>query len=185
MRQSILPPASTGREEASSVVHRFRCVHLKLLHDVFVPTNKLNSGLQSSTICHRATYFAIASACPESLRPPRTFFGSSGTRPPSPQLVAQIDGYLRRFSPPFGRYHHEGKLLFYPIDKFIIQFVIYLQPITRDSEVSLLESVLLSDTQLWKAARSAWHRLFIAGLLMDPDAKRDFATVICVYNCIH
>ena len=51
------------------------------------------------------------------------------------------------------------------------------QPITRDSEVSLLESVLLSDTQLWKAARSAWHRLFIAGLLMDPDAKRDFATV--------
>jgi hypothetical protein len=54
------------------------------------------------------------------------------------------------------------------------------QPITRDSEVSLLESVLLSDTQLWKAARSAWHRLFIAGLLMDPDAKRDFATVTFV-----
>lgn len=52
-----------------------------------------------------------------------------------------------------------------------------IQPISRDSEVSLLESVLLSDTQLWKAARSAWHRLFIAGLLMDPDAKRDFATV--------
>jgi E3 ubiquitin-protein ligase UBR2 len=41
----------------------------------------------------------------------------------------------------------------------------------------LLEAVLLSDTQLWKAARSAWHRLFIAGLLMDPDAKRDFAQV--------
>lgn len=54
---------------------------------------------------------------------------------------------------------------------------LFVQPIARDSEVSLLESVLLSDTQLWKAARSAWHRLFIAGLLMDPDAKRDFATV--------
>lgn len=54
---------------------------------------------------------------------------------------------------------------------------IIMKPISRDSEVSLLESVLLSDTQLWKAARSAWHRLFIAGLLMDPDAKRDFATI--------
>jgi len=52
-----------------------------------------------------------------------------------------------------------------------------LQPITADADQSLLESVLLSDTQLWKAARSAWHRLFIAGLLMDPDAKRDFAQV--------
>ncbi|XP_057372526.1 E3 ubiquitin-protein ligase UBR2-like isoform X1 [Daphnia carinata] len=54
---------------------------------------------------------------------------------------------------------------------------IIMKPISRDSDVSLLESVLLSDTQLWKAARSAWHRLFIAGLLMDPDAKRDFATI--------
>jgi len=54
---------------------------------------------------------------------------------------------------------------------------IVIKPITADADQSLLESVLLSDTQLWKAARSAWHRLFIAGLLMDPDAKRDFAQV--------
>lgn len=52
-----------------------------------------------------------------------------------------------------------------------------MQPLSADSDRSLLECVLLSDTQLWKAARSGWHRLFIAGLLMDPDAKRDFASV--------
>lgn len=41
----------------------------------------------------------------------------------------------------------------------------------------LAPSVLLNDTKLWKAARSCWHRLIIAGLLKEYDSKKDFAKV--------
>lgn len=36
---------------------------------------------------------------------------------------------------------------------------------------------MLNDTKLWKAARSCWHRLIIAGLLKEYDSKKTFAEV--------
>ncbi|XP_022244280.1 E3 ubiquitin-protein ligase UBR2-like isoform X1 [Limulus polyphemus] len=41
----------------------------------------------------------------------------------------------------------------------------------------LLESIMLSDTQLWKAARNQWHQLFISGTLMDQQCKKTFARI--------
>lgn len=45
------------------------------------------------------------------------------------------------------------------------------------NDVSVLEGVLLCDTQLWKTARSQWHQLMIGGMLMDQECKRAFAQV--------
>lgn len=42
-------------------------------------------------------------------------------------------------------------------------------------EPPLLETIMLSDSQLWKAARNQWHQLFITGLLMDQESKQTFA----------
>ncbi|CAG0889985.1 unnamed protein product [Darwinula stevensoni] len=41
----------------------------------------------------------------------------------------------------------------------------------------LLEAILLSDAQLWKAARNQWHHLFITGMLMDNESKKTFAKI--------
>lgn len=48
---------------------------------------------------------------------------------------------------------------------------------TQESDSSLLESVMLCDTQLWKTARNQWHQLFISGMLMDQECKKTFAKV--------
>lgn len=47
----------------------------------------------------------------------------------------------------------------------------------RAPDAPVAEGVLLHDCQLWKAARTAWHRLLIAGMLMDYDSKKALATV--------
>lgn len=47
----------------------------------------------------------------------------------------------------------------------------------RPPEAPVAEGVLLRDCQLWKAARTAWHRLLIRGMLMDYDTKKALATV--------
>uniref|UniRef100_A0A646QGC2 E3 ubiquitin-protein ligase n=1 Tax=Hemiscolopendra marginata TaxID=943146 RepID=A0A646QGC2_9MYRI len=45
------------------------------------------------------------------------------------------------------------------------------------NENSVLEGVLLCDTQLWKTARTQWHQLMIGGMLMDQECKKTFAQV--------
>ncbi|RWS26023.1 E3 ubiquitin-protein ligase UBR2-like protein [Leptotrombidium deliense] len=45
------------------------------------------------------------------------------------------------------------------------------------SSVLLLERIMRVDVQLWKIARSQWHQLFITGLLMEPNSKKQFAKV--------
>ncbi|XP_077283397.1 ubr1 ubiquitin ligase isoform X2 [Arctopsyche grandis] len=47
----------------------------------------------------------------------------------------------------------------------------------RLPEAPVAEGILLRDCQLWKLARTAWHRLLIAGMLMDYDTKKSLATV--------
>ncbi|KAK2704905.1 E3 ubiquitin-protein ligase UBR2-like isoform X2 [Artemia franciscana] len=48
-------------------------------------------------------------------------------------------------------------------------------------EMSVVEGILNCDTQLWKAARSVWHHLFISGLLMDFENKKRFAKIFTKY----
>ncbi|XP_024945572.1 E3 ubiquitin-protein ligase UBR2 isoform X2 [Cephus cinctus] len=48
-------------------------------------------------------------------------------------------------------------------------------------EVSIVEGILMRDSQLWKSARTAWHRLFISGMLMEYESKKALATVF-TYN---
>lgn len=43
------------------------------------------------------------------------------------------------------------------------------------SNIPLLERIMKSDTQFWKAMRTQWHQLFISGLLMDMKTKKEFA----------
>ncbi|KAL1459822.1 hypothetical protein WDU94_011775 [Cyamophila willieti] len=44
-------------------------------------------------------------------------------------------------------------------------------------ELSIVEGILIKDSQLWKAARLHWHRLFISGMLMEYESKKAFARV--------
>lgn len=48
---------------------------------------------------------------------------------------------------------------------------------SRPPDVPVAEGILLRDCLLWKSARTAWHRLLIAGMLMDYDTKKSLATV--------
>ncbi|XP_012250571.1 E3 ubiquitin-protein ligase UBR2 [Athalia rosae] len=48
---------------------------------------------------------------------------------------------------------------------------------TKLPEVSIVEGILLRDAQLWKSARTAWHRLFISGMLMEYESKKALASV--------
>lgn len=38
-----------------------------------------------------------------------------------------------------------------------------------------LKQILMYDIKLWKSARSAWHRLLIAGMLMEYENKKELA----------
>jgi len=40
---------------------------------------------------------------------------------------------------------------------------------------------MLNDTQLWKTARTCWHRLLISSLLKDYEFKKLFAKV-CTWS---
>ncbi|XP_012287219.1 E3 ubiquitin-protein ligase UBR2 [Orussus abietinus] len=48
---------------------------------------------------------------------------------------------------------------------------------TKLPEISIVEGILMRDSQLWKSARSAWHRLFISGMLMEYESKKALAIV--------
>ncbi|XP_063980844.1 E3 ubiquitin-protein ligase UBR2 isoform X2 [Diachasmimorpha longicaudata] len=44
-------------------------------------------------------------------------------------------------------------------------------------DMPIVEGILMRDSQLWKAARTAWHRLFISGMLMEYENKKSLAIV--------
>lgn len=41
----------------------------------------------------------------------------------------------------------------------------------------LLSEVMINDSALWKSARIQWHRLLIAGMLLEYDNKKTLAKV--------
>ncbi|XP_061173944.1 E3 ubiquitin-protein ligase UBR2-like isoform X1 [Saccostrea echinata] len=52
---------------------------------------------------------------------------------------------------------------------------------------SLMEKLLLHDTQLWKVARILSHQLLMAGVLMDQECKKQFAVIFTKWypNVMH
>lgn len=48
---------------------------------------------------------------------------------------------------------------------------------TKLPDVPIVEGILMRDSQLWKAARTAWHRLFISGMLIEYESKKSLATI--------
>lgn len=44
-------------------------------------------------------------------------------------------------------------------------------------DTSIVEGILMKDSHLWKAARMAWHKLFISGMLMEYESKKALAIV--------
>ncbi|XP_076237456.1 ubr1 ubiquitin ligase [Calliopsis andreniformis] len=48
---------------------------------------------------------------------------------------------------------------------------------TRLRNISIVEGILMRDSQLWKSARTAWHRLFMVGMLTVYETKKDLAIV--------
>ncbi|XP_060594831.1 E3 ubiquitin-protein ligase UBR2-like isoform X1 [Ruditapes philippinarum] len=47
----------------------------------------------------------------------------------------------------------------------------------QENEQSLMEILLLADTQLWKTARVQSHQLMMAGVLMDQECKKKFSII--------
>ena len=52
---------------------------------------------------------------------------------------------------------------------------IVLKP--QPSEPCMITGVLLHDSQLWKSARTHWHRLIISGMLLEYESKKTFAQI--------
>ncbi|XP_075234618.1 ubr1 ubiquitin ligase [Lycorma delicatula] len=50
-------------------------------------------------------------------------------------------------------------------------------------DTSIVEGILLRDSMLWKSARLHWHRLFISGMLMEYESKKQFARVFTKNYC--
>ncbi|XP_031834567.1 ubr1 ubiquitin ligase [Nomia melanderi] len=48
---------------------------------------------------------------------------------------------------------------------------------TKLPDISVVEGMLMRDSQLWKSARTAWHRLFMSGMLMEYESKKALAIV--------
>ncbi|CAL7936397.1 unnamed protein product [Xylocopa violacea] len=46
---------------------------------------------------------------------------------------------------------------------------------------SIVEGILKKDSQLWKSARTAWHRLLMSGMLMEYESKKALA-IVFTYN---
>ncbi|XP_044749932.1 E3 ubiquitin-protein ligase UBR2 [Coccinella septempunctata] len=46
-----------------------------------------------------------------------------------------------------------------------------------ESEPSIIKSMLLRDSSLWKSARTHWHRLFISGMLPEYENKKALAKI--------
>uniref|UniRef100_A0A182R7J8 E3 ubiquitin-protein ligase n=1 Tax=Anopheles funestus TaxID=62324 RepID=A0A182R7J8_ANOFN len=52
---------------------------------------------------------------------------------------------------------------------------IFADTITKPQEAYNLKFILSNDHNLWKSARTSWHRLLISGMLMDYDNKKQLA----------
>ncbi|XP_011862906.1 PREDICTED: E3 ubiquitin-protein ligase UBR2 [Vollenhovia emeryi] len=48
---------------------------------------------------------------------------------------------------------------------------------TKLPDMSIVEGILTRDSQLWKSARTVWHRLFIYGMLMEYESKKALSIV--------
>lgn len=48
---------------------------------------------------------------------------------------------------------------------------------TKLPDTSIVEGILIRDSQLWKRARTEWHQLFIAGMLTEYESKKALAIV--------
>ena len=48
---------------------------------------------------------------------------------------------------------------------------------SKPTDISIVKGILLRDHQLWKAARTCWHRLFISGMLTEYESKKRLAIV--------
>ncbi|XP_076176131.1 ubr1 ubiquitin ligase [Ptiloglossa arizonensis] len=48
---------------------------------------------------------------------------------------------------------------------------------TKLPDFSIVQGILRRDSQLWKSARTAWHRLFMSGMLMEYENKKALAIV--------
>lgn len=47
----------------------------------------------------------------------------------------------------------------------------------HQSDPCIIKGILLRDSQLWKSARTHWHRLVISGMLLEYENKKAFAKV--------
>ncbi|XP_043259405.1 E3 ubiquitin-protein ligase UBR2 [Colletes gigas] len=52
---------------------------------------------------------------------------------------------------------------------------------TNFPDFSIVEGILMRDSQLWKSARIAWHRLFMSGMLKEYESKKALA-IVFTYN---
>ncbi|KZC07599.1 E3 ubiquitin-protein ligase UBR2 [Dufourea novaeangliae] len=48
---------------------------------------------------------------------------------------------------------------------------------TKLPDISIVDGILMRDSQLWKSARTAWHRLFMSGMLTEYESKKALAIV--------
>lgn len=55
--------------------------------------------------------------------------------------------------------------------------MIFADVIAQPNTIYSLRDILLNDCKLWKTARAAWHRLLIAGMLMEHENKRALAVM--------
>ncbi|XP_076276967.1 ubr1 ubiquitin ligase [Lasioglossum baleicum] len=56
---------------------------------------------------------------------------------------------------------------------------------TKLPDISVVEGMLMRDSELWKSARTAWHRLFMSGMLMQYESKKALAIVFTNnYGCV-
>lgn len=56
---------------------------------------------------------------------------------------------------------------------------------TKLSDTLIVKGILMRDSQLWKSARTVWHRLFIYGMLMEYESKKALSIVFtCNYGSV-
>ncbi|XP_076675682.1 ubr1 ubiquitin ligase [Andrena cerasifolii] len=56
---------------------------------------------------------------------------------------------------------------------------------TKVPNISIVQGILMRDSHLWKSARTAWHRLFMSGMLTEYKSKKALAIVFtCNYGSV-
>lgn len=50
-----------------------------------------------------------------------------------------------------------------------------LKPRNNHKQSDLLTQIMIQDSSLWKSVRTQWHRLLIAGMLLEYDNKKALA----------